>query len=190
MTETMATNETNHSNPPLANAETVVRKRVLRELPVKLTDRELLDVAKQKSDAESELEELQAEFAETKREWNARIEAIETRIARHAAEFREGTQKRPVECHERYVREGEHAGKVETVRLDIGEVVDRRVADLLEARNALPKDEADAQAEIGDEILAEAARLQQEAGVEETEDGDVVVPDAAAPKSKKKGKRS
>lgn len=155
-------------------------KKLRLELPVPLTDHEQLEIARGKARLEQELEEKRGEFADVKREWSEVFEGFEKRIAQAGAELRTGEQKRVVECHERYVREGEHAGKVEVVRNDTNVVVERRVANLLEARRAVPPDED----EIADDILADAARLQSETAVEETPDGDVTVPDAPAPKKR------
>lgn len=161
----------------------ITRKSVLRELPVELADQELLEVARDKARREAALEELQASFTDVKRDWNARIEADEKVIAQLGAIVRTGQRRQPVDCFERYQTEGEHKGKVEVVRKDTDEVVERRVADLLEARNALPPEEGD--------VAAQAARMQRAAGVEENDEGDVVPPDEAAPKKRGRGgKRS
>lgn len=164
--------------------ERVLRKKILLELPCPLDDSALLAIAKDKSTQEAELEQLEEEFADFKRGWSARIEAKEKAIALLGHQIRTGEQKRVIECFERYQAEGEHAGKVETVRKDTFDVVERRVADLLEARNAVP--DSDQEDDKGD-VLAQAARMQRAAGVDENDEGDVVPPDEPAPKKRGRG---
>lgn len=166
-------------------SDRITRKKIMLELPCPISDHELLNIARDKARHELELDEIAADFADVKRDWNGRVEAKEKHIAQLGAVIRTGEQKRPIACFERYVDDGEHKGKVETVRSDTQEVVERRVADLLEARNATP----DAEPPGDEDVLAQAARMQRAAGVEENEDGDVVVPEERAPK-KKRGKKS
>lgn len=166
-------------------SDRITRKKIMLELPCPITDRELLEISRDKAKHEDELDEISAEFSDVKRQWSSRLEAKEKQIEQLRAVIRTGEQKRPIECFERYVDDGEHKGKVETVRRDTLEVVERRIADLLEARSATP----DAEPPNDEDVLAQAARMQRAAGVEENEDGDVVVPEERAPK-KKRGKKS
>lgn len=167
--------------------ETIVRKKVLLELPCPLTDFEVLAKAKQKANAELELEELLAELADVKRGWSKRIEEKEKTIAQWGAEIRTGDEKRVIECYERYQSEGEHRGKIETIRKDTAEVVSRRAADLLEARQAVP--DADDSDDADADVLAAAAKSQRDAGVEEDEDGDVVAPAGEGKRTRKVRKK-
>lgn len=157
----------------------IVKKKIMLELPCPITEREELDISRHKARAELELEELLAEFADVKRDWGKRVEEKEKYINQLGAVIRTGEQKRVIECFERYVGDGEHAGKVEVVRKDTDEVIERRMANLLEARGANPDpDETPEQ--------RDAARTQAAAGVEEDEDGDVIPPAGDGKKSRKR----
>jgi hypothetical protein len=163
--------------------ENIVRKNIRRELPVPLTDLEFVELSRYKANLELEREEAESAFAERKNDHTQRLKDLDARIGKAGAELRVGEQKRVVECLQRYVKTGEHAGKVETVRLDTNEVVERHAADLLESRQAVPDDE------VSDDMLEQAAKMQREGNVEENDEGDVTVPDSPAAKVKRrKGK--
>lgn len=163
----------------------VIREGIKRELPVRLTDAERLEIAEAKALAEAQLDEHSAEEADRRREATKRAEEIEKRIAVMGAELRTREQRRVVLCYERW-----KAGQVEVVRRDLDprdplSVVERRAANLAEAQRAIPDpDKLDG----GEDVLTQAARMQRDAGVHEDEDGDVVVPDAPA-KGKRRSKR-
>jgi hypothetical protein len=161
--------------------ENIVRKNIRRELPVALTNNEFVELARYKARLELERDEAESTFAERKNEHAQRLKDLEARIGKAGAELRTGEQKRVVECVQRYVRSGEHAGKVETVRLDTDEVVERHAADLLESRQAVPDDD------VSDNLLDAASKMQRE-GNTETDDGDVVPSDEPTPKGKRKRK--
>ena len=171
---------------------------IKRELPCKLTDTDLLEIAIDKAKAEGELDQIQDQFADVKREWGKRIEESEKRIAAMGSELRTRERKRVVICHERVVIA---TRMVEVVREDTYEVVDRRAANLFEAGKALPPtkhldEKPEAPSKEVDEALAaaqaetrDAAQNQKATNVEETEDGDVTVPEGDGKrKSKKKAK--
>lgn len=152
----------------------VIRAGIKRELPVRLGDRELLEIAIAKASAEAELDEHNANLADMKREQAKIGEDIEKRIATMGAELRQRQQRRVVICYERW-----NAGLVEVVRQDLDprnpeSVVERRAANLAEAQRAIPDPEA---ARPDDDVLTAAAKMQRDAGVAENEDGDIVAPD-------------
>lgn len=179
---------------------------IKRELPCKLTDSELLDTAIIKADLEAELTALENEFDEVKSDWSKRLKDTERRIEKLGAEIHARERKRVIDCHDRI----EIATRmVETVREDTGEVVERRVANLFETGRVTPPAKhvnGDAVAAPGDEDdgaalddaaeesksgdIADAMKAQEDSGIVEDEDGDVAVPDTAAPKNgKRKGKK-
>jgi hypothetical protein len=163
----------------------VIRDQIKRELPVRLTDAERLEIAEAKAMAESELDEHSATEADRRREAAKRGEEIEKRIAVMGAELRTREQRRVVLCYERW-----KAGQVEVVRRDLDprdpqSVVERRAANLAEAQRAIP----DAAQEDGGDVLTQAAKMQRDAGVAEDDDGDVVVPDTAAKKRRGGGRK-
>jgi hypothetical protein len=174
----------------------VIAHDIKRELPVKLTNDQLLEVAFSKARLEDERDQLQDQFADVKREWGERIAGVEKHIDAMGVELRTRERRQVVLCHERVVAA---TRMVEVVREDTDEVVERRAANLFEVGKVLPpakREETDATAEDPPEVddaLAAAAnetlKAAAAANVEETEDGDVTVPDTAAPK-KKRGRKS
>lgn len=184
----------------MATASTAL-KTILLELPVALSEREEVETARAKAKLEQQLAAQRDKFGAVKREWTEEFKEIEIRIQVLGDNLLTGRQLRPVEVVEQYVKEGEHAGKVEQIRTDTGEVVDRRMADLFEARSSDPKykskprakgDAADAPAnddtgEVPKDLLAEAEKAQRDAGVEEDDEGNVVVPETSVPKAKRGG---
>lgn len=175
----------------------IIARNIKRELPSKLTDAQLLEVATHKADLEAELEEMHDQFADTKRDWSKRLEDVEKRIEHLGGEIRSRSRKSVVICHDRV---DSITRMVETVREDTNEIVDRRVANLFEASHVMPKTEhtkgdaiaapGDEDDDAADESLADAAaETQRAAGIEENEDGDVVVPDTAVPKKTRSKKK-
>jgi hypothetical protein len=171
----------------------VIAEGIKRELPVRLTNDELLDVAFSKARLEDERDQLEDQFADVKRQWTERIAGIEKHIDAMGLELRTRERKQVVICHERVVAA---TRMVEVVREDTNEVVDRRAANLFEVGKVLPpakRDEANATAEdppdVDDALAAAAEETMKAANVEENDEGDVTVPDTAAPK-KKRGRKS
>lgn len=144
----------------MTDTDDIIRKNIKRELPVKLDNSEMLDIAIAKANAEGDLDELQVEFRDVKAEWNQRIEEQEKRIAIMSVELRTKEQKRVVVCFERF-----RAGTIEVVRDDTKDVIERRSASLAEAQKAIP----------GTDVAA-AAAAQKAANVEEDDEGDIVAP--------------
>jgi hypothetical protein len=195
----MNTEETTEAtdNTPPPSPHKITARNIKRELPCKLTDAQLLEVATVKADLEAELDELQDQFADVKRDWGKRLEETEKRIDHLGGELRARARKSVVICHDRI---DAVTRMVETIREDTGEVVDRRVANLFEAGQVLPQtqhtkgDEIAAPGDedddsVDDSLAAAAADAQRAAGIEETEDGDVVARETAAPKTKRSKKK-
>lgn len=179
----------------------IITKNIQRELSCKLTDAQLLEKATKKADLEAELESIEEQFSDVKGDWNKRIADQEKRIHALGTEIRERASRMPVTCHERFDSERK---VIEIVREDTNEVVDTRYPNLFEANQHGPKVEHVAGDEVaapGDDASEDdaleaaqaeanaAAQNQQDQGIEENEDGDVVPTDEAAPK-KKRGKKS
>ncbi len=164
----------------------IVNRDIKRELAVKLTNEDLLEIAIEKAQLEAQLEELETDFGDAKKEWAKRMEDVEKRIAVKGHELRSKEQKRVVDCFERF-----RAGLIETIRTDTYEVVETRAANLFEAAKAsgktLPTGEP---AEVDPDELAQrdAAKAQKDVGVAEDENGDVipVEDDGSKRKSRKK----
>lgn len=181
-TENTNETETENTAPPPAQHK-IIAKNIKRELPCKLTDAQLLDVATTKADLEAERDELEEQFADVKRDWSKRIDEAEKRIDHLGTEIRARARKSVVICHDRVDR---ITRMVETVREDTGEVVDRRVANLFEAGQILPQTEhskgdniaapgdEDPNDHADDDLARAAAESQAASGNVETEDGDVI----------------
>jgi hypothetical protein len=161
-------------------AENIIKTKIKLELPCPLSERELLDRARQKSAAELELEQLEQAFADVKKQWATRLEIVEKKIGGLGRVIRDEAEQRVIECYERYVSDGAHAGQVETVRTDTSTVVERRAANLLESRGANVPESPE---------QADAARTQRDAGVEEDDEGDVVAPAGDGKRKPKSRKR-
>jgi hypothetical protein len=125
---------TEHLYDPVGD---VLADGISRELPVRLTDLERLELADRKATAEDELAAHQTRMAEQRRELAKHGEAIARRIADMGTALRERQERRVVVCYERWAN-----GQVEVVRRDIdprdpASIVDRRPATLEESQHAL-----------------------------------------------------
>jgi hypothetical protein len=176
----------------------IIATDIKRELPCKLTDAELLELAIAKTKTEAELDELRDEFRDVKSTWSDRIDDVEKRIAHMGSELRAGERKAVVICHERIDLA---TRMVEVVREDTLDVVDRRAANLFEAGKVLPHakrldDSPPGEEPPGvDDALAaaaaegrDAAATQKSVNVEENDEGDVVPPEGDGKRAKKSKK--
>lgn len=161
-----------------------VKQNLKLELPVKLANNEIAELAHARGRLEAELSELEQEYSDVKKDWNEKLETKRRSIAQFGIDIRTGKQNRPVMCDEIFKN-----GTIQTIRQDTLEVVGTRPASMQEAQRHLPS-------VVGGSgkpnILDESHAAQKANGVEEDEDGDVGVPETAAPKKAKgkKGKRS
>jgi len=115
----------------------VIADAISRELPVRLTDLERLELADRKAAAEDELAAHQTRMAEQRRELAKHGEAIARRITEMGTALRERQERRVVVCYERWAH-----GQIEVVRRDVdprdpASIVDRRPASLEESQRAL-----------------------------------------------------
>jgi hypothetical protein len=172
---------------------TITRRDIKRELPCKLTNEELLEVATAKAEAELQLEELEAEFANVRGDWKGKLEDQAKAIGKLGAELRSKSRIRVVICHEQVPAD---SLDVEVVRDDTSEVLERRAATLFEVRKVRPDSTTLPENFTGDDsaadaaLAAAAAETMAAAGVEEDEDGDVVAPAGDGKRKGKKGKRA
>jgi hypothetical protein len=142
---------TEHLYDPVGD---VLADSISRELPVRLTDLERLELADRKAAAEDELAAHQTRMAEQRRELAKHGAAIARRIADMGTALRERQERRVVVCYERWAH-----GQIEVVRRDIdprdpASIVDRRPTTLEESQRAIaglsgapPSHAAGAQAE-------------------------------------------
>lgn len=115
----------------------VIRDGIPRDLMVRLTDLERMEMADAKSELEDELVALNTRMAEVRREMTKAADAIARRISDMRAALRDKQQRRVMLCYERWDN-----GQVEVVRRDLdprdpASVVDRRPATIEEAQRVL-----------------------------------------------------
>ena len=102
-------------------------------LPVRLTDRELLDRGGRVSALLKQIDEMEVEAKETANRYKSDVKSLASKVAQIAKQVRNGAEDRSVEC-EIWLAEN---SKVETIRLDSGEIVDVREATTKELQAAL-----------------------------------------------------
>lgn len=115
----------------------VLAGNISRELPVRLTDLERLELADRKAAAEEELAAHQNSMAEQRRELAKHGAAIARRIVDMGTALRERQERRVVVCYERWAN-----GQIEVVRRDTdprdpASIVDRRPATIEESQRAI-----------------------------------------------------
>jgi len=125
---------TEHLYDPVGD---VLADSLSRELPVRLTDLERLELADRKAAAEDELAAHQHRMAEVRRELAKHGAAIAKRIVDMGTALRERQERRVVVCYERWAH-----GQVEVVRRDVdprdtASIVDRRPATIEESQRAI-----------------------------------------------------
>lgn len=139
-----------------------------RELPVKLTEEEIIQRAKEQSKLELETIEAENEIQRIKKEAGGEIKELKEGLAeqravirKFARAVRKGEEFRSVACEERLSDDSVH---VETVRLDLNEVVDRR-----------PATDADRQLSFDDQVdgaVESVARATEAADASEDESAE------------------
>ncbi len=115
----------------------VIADAISRELPVRLTDLERLELADRKAAAEDELAAHQNRMAEVRREMAKQGGELARRIAEMGTALRERQERRVVVCYERWAN-----SQIEVVRRDIdprdpASIVDRRPATIEESQRAI-----------------------------------------------------
>ena len=115
----------------------VITDAISRELPVRLTDLERLELADRKAAAEDELAAHQNRMAEVRRDMAKQGGELSRRIAEMGTVLRERQERRVVVCYERWAN-----GQIEVVRRDVdprdpASIVDRRPATLEESQHAI-----------------------------------------------------
>lgn len=104
-----------------------------RELPVQLNDHELQTYGRMLAEKVREVELTEERKKAVVKEWSTKIGIIRQDIKRIADARAKGEELRPVRCAERL-----HGNVIEIVRLDRGEVVDTRPADLRDLQTTIP----------------------------------------------------
>jgi hypothetical protein len=95
-------------------------KETKRDLPCVLSDSEKLEFGRRLADAESELDQIEAELNQAKAGFKERTSAVEVGIRRYVSCIRDGIERREVACD--WIYHWETLAK-ELIRRDTGEVI-------------------------------------------------------------------
>lgn len=151
-------------------------RRVTRTLPVKLSEHELAQAAKEMGRLRRERHVMGAQMKQVQAQWKDRIAGLDARIADLAQQADEGVEDREVPCEEIF---DYRLGEVRVQRLDTHETLEvrpmtaaERQPELFTGSASIPDDVDDDEGSAGDIIYA--------ADVEEPaeEEGDVTDPQA------------
>lgn len=185
--------------------EDVVRRNVKRELPCKLTDEELLRVARQRATKEAEKAQLEADLAKEIKRRKDQIAELADEIQKQGRELHTGEQDRTVPCNEVFRRALDGTGWIHTIRMDTFDEVERRPATAHETQRYLPAveghgvgllDQARTAQQLersaqdeGDDVPGEDETTEDTAADADDDDGNEVADDAEQPAPKKRGGR-
>lgn len=111
------------------------RRKVVRELPVLLTDTELATIARQMGAEGALRSKMEGEAKVSASQWKDRIAGVDARIADLAAKAHEGKEARPVACWE---VDDYRLGEVRVERADTGEKLEVRPMRADERQPTLP----------------------------------------------------
>jgi hypothetical protein len=99
------------------------RKPIIRRLPVRLTDFELLHYARQNAQASDELNAIEHRRKQLADECKSKLSGIAMEVSRRNTAINTGEEPREVECYE---ETDAKAGKARLIRCDLGSVVSER----------------------------------------------------------------
>lgn len=143
---------------------------------VDLEDIEIAVIARQAAVEDRIKADLESKFSDVKSEWRDKIDRQTKKCDDLRGDIARGKQTRTTSCDQIF-----HSGQIVSFDRETGIVVHVRNASPGEAQKALPT-------ETGG-LLAQAAKAQKDAHVEENAEGDVIPPeDADEQQPKKRGK--
>ena len=90
-------------------------------LPVKLTDKDLLEHASKAAIAREEISSIEADHKVVKEVYKDNLSFLESKLKRHLQAVRDGAEDRPVFCE--WCFDSPTTGSKRLVRLDTGEIV-------------------------------------------------------------------
>lgn len=108
-------------------------RTIKREAQCELSEHELSLYGGYMAEKLKEVERIKDEAKRVSAEYKARMMKLNEEISRLAEARVKGFEVRPVMCEERW-----HAGSIQVVRVDTGEVIDARPATLADAQENLP----------------------------------------------------
>jgi len=103
--------------------EKVVRRKITKALPVRLTDAEVLQYGRDAARAVSDRERIESELASVKADYKGKIEEQSAIVSKLSPRIHSGIETREVECEE--VRNWTKA-VVTVTRWDTGETIESR----------------------------------------------------------------
>lgn len=142
---------------------------------VELEDIEIAVIARQAAVEDRIKADLEGKFTDVKGEWRDKIDRQTKKCDDLRADIARGKQTRTTSCDQIF-----HSGQIVSFDRETGLVVHVRNASPGEAQKALPTESGG--------LLAQAAKAQKDAHVEETPDGDVIPPDGSD-EPKQRGKK-
>ncbi len=113
----------------------LIRKPISRDLPVKLTEGELAQVAREIGRLNADRQTMEGQAKVSADQWKDRIRGIEARAADLATKAHAGEEARSVECNEVF---DYRLGEVRVERVDTGEKLETRPMTTEERQPSLP----------------------------------------------------
>ena len=103
--------------------EKVLKRKVTKPLPVKLTDREILQYGKDMVRAMADTERIETEFDSVKKDYKAKIAEQQAVVDKFSPRIHSGIETRDIECVE--IKNWTN-GTVRVNRMDTGEIIESR----------------------------------------------------------------
>lgn len=129
----------------------IIHRGLKRTLPCKLTNDELLRIAKQRTSEEALRDQVVADFDRIKSKHKVQLEEFDDKINKARQELHTEEQDRQVVCTSVFYRDGAGQSWVVVYRTDTSALVEQRPASPVEAQRHLPG--VDGAAPIGGPIL-------------------------------------
>ena len=127
---------------------------ITKDLLCQLTPAEISDAAIRASFKDGEHDKAQSDFAEVKETWKEKLKKMNTERRELQQMAREGKTVRRVDCEMRFIFSAKPP-RVDTVRLDLGEVIETRPMSQAEVQGELfPESKHDIDDEFDDEDQA------------------------------------
>lgn len=160
MTQIAETTDTSNAEPRPNLTIEIVKRNVKRVLPCKLSDEELLRIARMRTAKENEHDQLVAEADLDAKKRKAQIKEYADEILSMRRELHSGYQDRTILTNEVFEKDAQGNCWIVVYRMDTGEPTKERwPASPAEMQRHLPMDEAGS----GGGLLAQAAKVQRSA---------------------------
>lgn len=145
----------------------ILRRKMVKQLPVKLTTKEMLQAGRDQADAQEQHQEIERQAKQAASEYKGKLKQTAGTIIRLANLVRAGYEHREVKCEQVFDFD---EGRVKIMRLDTAEIVEDRPLRADEGQMALPLTQAERIAKsVLEEEAAEAEREGEGEGDSEAE---------------------